>query len=132
MPLEYNIVMYIFEMICEYLTSIMNSGPMYTPSYSSCSSFLVTLLLKEHPLSQHLEQEENKFNITADTCGEMMLMSIVRAMVDPTVVYHSTVKSVNSPENIGKKVGRDIVLNLALTSNIIIPYIQRELLFERR
>ena len=50
-----------------------------------------------------------------------MLINIVRDMVAPTFLYHSTVKSENLPANIGKNAGNETSLILALTKSITNP-----------
>ncbi len=50
-----------------------------------------------------------------------MLMNIVSEIVEPTFLYHSTVKSENLPAKTGNAEGKLISDILALTSNITKP-----------
>jgi hypothetical protein len=52
-----------------------------------------------------------------------MLINIVREIVAPTFLYHSTVKSENLPANIGNISGNWTSDILALTKSITRPYI---------
>ena len=53
-----------------------------------------------------------------------MFRSIVKQIVDPTILYHSTVKSKKTPWNNGKNSGRVRLSKWALTNRIITPYVE--------
>ena len=121
MPLEYIIVIKIEVITWAYLTSIRNSGPEYTSLYSSYKSFFVFLLLQVQPLSIHLLNDLIKILIKAPIWGATTFIIIVKHIVVPTTLYHSTVKSWNSPASSGKKSGRVTSVTFALTSKMTRP-----------